>query len=122
VARDYADRGVRVLQINSNDAQRYPRDSDAAMAARVDGGDFAGPYLRDLSQEVARAYEATVTPDVFVLDAAGRLAYHGAPDGDHRDEARAAEWLRAALDDVLAERPVARAQTRAIGCTIKWRR
>jgi peroxiredoxin len=122
VARDYADRGVRVLQINSNDAQRYPRDSDDAMAARVAAGEFAGPYLRDRSQDVAHAYDATVTPDVFVLDAGGRVAYHGAPDGDHRDEASAAQWLRDALDDVLAGRPVARAQTRAIGCTIKWRR
>jgi peroxiredoxin len=122
VGRDYADRGVRILQINSNDAQRYPRDSDAAMAARVEAGEFAGPYLRDASQDVARAYEATVTPDVFVVDAEGRVAYHGAPDGDHGDEAQAAAWLRAALDDVLAGRAVARAQTRAIGCTIKWRR
>jgi peroxiredoxin len=122
VARDYADRGVRFLQINSNDAQRYPRDSDAAMAARVEAGEFAGPYLRDLTQDVAHAYGATVTPDVFVLDAGGRIAYHGAPDGNYGDEALAAEWLRAALDDVLAGRAVAHAQTRARGCTIKWRR
>jgi peroxiredoxin len=122
VARDYSDRGVRVLQINSNDAQRYTRDSDAAMATRVDAGEFAGPYLRDGTQEVAHAYGATVTPDVFVLDADGRIAYHGAPDADAGDEELAAAWLRAALDDVLAGRAVARAQTRAVGCTIKWRR
>jgi peroxiredoxin len=122
VARDYADRGVRVLQINSNDQQRYPRDSDAAMAARVDAGEFAGPYLRDETQKVAHAYGASVTPDVFVVDADGAVAYHGAPDADSGDEELAAAWLRAALDAVLAGRAVARAQTRAIGCTIKWRR
>ncbi len=122
VAREYRDHGVRVLQINSNDAQRYPRDAPSAMAARVGRGEFAGPYLRDETQDVAQAFGATVTPDVFVLDRQGRLAYHGAPDADHRDEGLEAQWLRGALDDVIHDRPVARAQTRPVGCTIKWRR
>ena len=121
VARDYERRGVRTLQINSNDAERYPRDSPAAMSARVSAGEFAGPYLRDASQDVAHAYGATVTPDVFVLDGQGRLAYHGAPDGDHGNEALNAGWLRSAIDDVLAGRPLARPETTAVGCTIKWR-
>src|SRR5690349_24293456 len=56
VARDYADRGVRVLQINSNDAEKYPRDSLDAMRARVLSGEFASPYLYDATQEVARAW------------------------------------------------------------------
>ena len=70
LAHDYSDRGVRVLAINPNDATRYPRDSIEAMRARVQRGEFDGvPYLRDESQEVARAYDAQTTPDVFVLDA-----------------------------------------------------
>jgi peroxiredoxin len=121
VARDYADRGVRVLQISSNDAVRYPHDSLAAMRERVSSGEFAGPYLHDASQEVARAWGATTTPDVFVLDSAGAVVYHGAPDADHGDESLAAAWLREALDDVLAGREVARAQTKPVGCSIKWR-
>ena len=121
VADEYQARGVRTLQINSNDAERYPRDSPAAMAVRVAAGEFAGPYLRDGTQEVARAWGAAVTPDVYVLDAEGRLVYHGAPDDDHGDEQLAAEWLRDALDDVLAKRPVALAETRPVGCSIKWR-
>ena len=121
VAREYGERGVRMLQINSNDAGRYPRDSPEAMAARVSAGEFASPYLRDESQQVARAWGATVTPDVFVLDAAGRVSYHGAPDADHGDEAEDARWLRAALEDVLAGRAVANSQTEPIGCSIKWR-
>ena len=72
VARDYADRGVRVLQISSNDAARYPRDSLEAMRARVQAGEFARPYLYDETQEVARAWGARTTPDVFVTDASGR--------------------------------------------------
>jgi len=121
VARDYEDRGVRFLQVNPNDAERHPRDSPEAMKARTDAGEFAGPYLHDPTQEVARAWGATVTPDVYVLDADARIAYHGAPDGDHRDESLAAAWLREALDDVLAGRPVARAETPPRGCSIKWR-
>lgn len=122
VARDYRARGVRTLQINANDAARYPSDSPAAMAARVSGGEFAGPYLRDDTQEVARAWGAAVTPDVYVLDGEGRLAYHGAPDADYCEESLAAGWLRDALDDVLAQRPVGRAETKPVGCSIKWRR
>jgi peroxiredoxin len=121
VARDYAPRGVRTLQINANDAVRYPRDSLEAMAGRVAAGEFAGPYLHDATQEVAREWDAGVTPEVYVVDAEGRLAYRGAPDGDHGDESLAAEWLRAALDELLAGGPVTRAQTRAVGCSVKWR-
>ncbi len=121
VARDYAPRAVRTLQINANDAERYPRDSTAAMAARVAAGELAGPYLHDATQEVARAWGATVTPDVYVLDADGTLVYHGAPDADYGEESLGADWLRDALEDVLASRSVARAQTRPVGCSIKWR-
>ena len=76
------------------------------MKARVDAGEFAGPYLHDESQEVARAWGAKTTPDVFVTDASG-VVYRGAPDADHGDPSLNAAWLRAALDDVLAGRPVA---------------
>jgi peroxiredoxin len=120
VARDYADRGVRVLQVNSNDAGRYPRDSVEAMRARVEAGEFASPYLADESQEVARAFGAKTTPDVFVLDGSG-VVYRGAPDADHGDPSLNAAWLREALDDVLAGRPVARSETKPVGCSIKWR-
>ncbi len=92
LARDYSDRGVRVLAINPNDATRYPRDSIEAMSARVRRGEFDGvPYLRDESQEVARAYDAQTTPDVFVLDAAGLLRYRGAPDSDYEDPSQRAD-------------------------------
>ena len=122
LARDYADRGVRVLAINSNDAERYPRDSPDAMRARVQGGEFAGvPYLRDESQEVAGAYEAKTTPDVFVLDADGVLRYRGAPDADYEDPSQDASFLRAALDAVLDGREPAPAQTPPVGCSIKWK-
>jgi peroxiredoxin len=120
VARDYADRGVRVLAINPNDADRYPRDSFDAMKARVAQEDWPMPYLRDESQAVARAYDAKTTPDVFVLDGEGRLRYRGAPDADHGEPSLRADWLREALDAILAGRSPARAETRPVGCSIKW--
>ena len=122
VARDYAPRGVRVLAINPNDASRYPRDSLEAMRARVAAGEFGGvPYLRDESQEVARAYGALTTPDVFVLDAGGTLRYRGAPDGNYDEPAENAAWLRAALDAVLAGEAPDPAETEPVGCSVKWR-
>jgi peroxiredoxin len=122
VAKDYAERGVRVLAVNPNDAERYPRDSPAQMRARVQQGEFDGvPYLRDESQQVARAYDAKTTPDVFVLDEQGALRYRGAPDADYEDPAQNAAFLRGALDAVLARREPEPVQTRPVGCSIKWR-
>jgi peroxiredoxin len=120
VARDYGD--VKVLAVSSNDAERYPRDSYDAMRERVaaDGG-WPMPYLYDETQEVARAYGAQTTPDVFVLDAEGRIAYRGAPDADHEDPSQNAAWLRGALDSVLAGEAPDPAETKPVGCSIKWR-
>jgi peroxiredoxin len=122
VAREYGDRGVRVLAINSNDPERYPRDSLDAMRARVDDGDFDGvPYLCDSTQEVATAFDAKTTPDVFVIDDRGVVRYRGAPDADHDEPAQRARWLRGALDAVLGDRTPDPAETAPVGCTIKWR-
>jgi peroxiredoxin len=121
VARDYSERGVRFLQVNSNDAERYPADSLDAMRGRVEAGEFATPYLHDSTQAVARAYGALKTPDLFVLDTDLRLAYRGAPDADYRDDGLDAAWLRGALDAVLAGDRPEPAETDPVGCGIKWR-
>ena len=121
VAEEYAPRGVRFLAFSSNDPARYPADSPERMAQFVRDNDWPIPYAYDESQDVARALGSERTPEVFVLDAEQRLAYHGAPDSDHQDPSQNAAWLRAALDDVLAGRPVGRAETPARGCSVKWR-
>jgi peroxiredoxin len=122
VARDYAERGVQVLAINANDAERYPRDSLEAMRERVQHGDFDGvPYLHDESQDVARAYDALKTPDVFVLDSEGIVRYRGAPDADYDDPSQNAAYLRAAMDALLEGREPELAETTPVGCSIKWR-
>jgi peroxiredoxin len=120
VARDYPD--VKVLAVNANDAQRYPRDSYEAMRERVqrDGG-WPMPYLYDESQDVARAYGARTTPDCFLIDAEGRVVYRGAPDADHEDPSQNAVWLRDAIDATLAGSAPANAETTPVGCSIKWK-
>jgi hypothetical protein len=115
-ARDYPQ--VTFLAVNPNDGERYPADSYEAMKERVEAdGGWPHPYLRDESQEVARAYDAQTTPDVFVLGADRRLLYRGAPDSDRQGTA----WLRAALDAVLNGEAPARPETEPVGCSIKWR-
>jgi peroxiredoxin len=122
VARDYSDRGVRVLAINSNDPGRHSDDSFDAMIDRVESeGGWPHPYLYDETQDVAREWDAQRTPDVYVLDSDLRLRYRGAPDGDYDDPSQNAAWLRQALDAVLAGREPDPAETAPEGCTIKWR-
>ena len=120
VARDYED--VHFYAINPNDAERYPHDSFEAMRERVsnDGG-WPMPYVHDGTQEVARAYGAKTTPDLFVIDSGGALRYRGAPDGDYKDDSLNASWLREALDAVLAGEDVPRPETDPVGCSVKWR-
>jgi peroxiredoxin len=122
--RDYAAKGVGMAAINANDADEYPEDSFDAMKTRAAEKRFPFPYLRDESQAVARAYGATHTPHLFVFDAGLRLAYTGAVDDDSSYKTRKPvekPYLRDALDDLVAGRPVRVAETHAIGCTIKWK-
>lgn len=122
VAREYGDQGLRVLAINSNDATKYPDDSFAAMKERVKTeGNWPHPFLYDESQEVAKAYGAKTTPDLFLFDEDLKLRYRGAPDADYEDPSQEAAWLRAAVDDLLGGRNVEMAESEPVGCTIKWK-
>jgi peroxiredoxin len=121
VAGEYDPRGVSTLFINSNDSERYPADSLEAMRARVAAERWTAPYLHDRSQDVARAFGARTTPDVFVIDSELRIRYRGAPDEAYDDPAANALWLREALDDVLSGVELRRPETEPIGCGIKWR-
>lgn len=121
VASEYQHHGVRFLAINSNDAAQKPADSFENMKARVAEKPWPMPYLRDESQEVAKAYGALTTPDVFVFNADDRLVYRGAPDADYEDESQNAQWLRDALDAVIAGRAPVPAETESVGCSVKWK-
>lgn len=121
VARDYAARGVRTVQVFSNDPDAQPADQPEALARRAADGQFVADVLIDAGQEQAQRFGATATPEVFVLDRQGVVQYHGAPDGDFDEPARRAEWARDALDAVLDGRPVDRPDTSPAGCSVKWR-
>lgn len=122
IQRDYRERGVALVVIGSNDAQKYPDDDFDAMKARAEQEDFNFLYVRDESQAVARAYGATRTPHVFLLDNDGVLRYRGAIDDNYeRAQAVRKHYLRDALDAVLEGQPVKVAATEEVGCTIKWK-
>jgi peroxiredoxin len=121
IQADYADRGVRLVAISSNDAEAYPEDSFEEMKARATSRRFTFDYLYDEDQAVARALGAERTPEVFVYDADRQLVYHGAVDDSRDDTAVTRHYLREALDAALAGAEPETTETPAVGCTVKWR-
>jgi peroxiredoxin len=121
IQRDYADKGVQLVAINSNDSAKYPEDSFDEMVKRAERKGFNFPYLRDKSQEVAKAYGAVCTPEMFVFDKARNLRYRGKVDDnwEHPDKVKR-RFLREALDEILAGKEVTHPWEPAIGCSIKW--
>ncbi len=122
IAREYGDRGVVTVAVCANDPAVQPGDSFDAMVERAAEQGYVFAYAQDRSQDVARAYGAERTPEVFVIDGEGRLAYHGAIDDSHDPDGASVHHLREALDAVLAGGAPATAETPAVGCTIKWAR
>ena len=121
--REYAGRGVQFLLINSNDPVAYPDDAPEAMKSRAREKKYPFPYLFDESQQVARQFGATRTPEVFLFNRGRTLRYHGAPDDNFEDPgAVTAQFLRDAIDALLAGRDPATATTPPKGCSIKWRK
>jgi peroxiredoxin len=120
IQNDYADRGVRLVAVNSNDASRYPEDSFERMVEHAASSGYSFDYLHDPEQGLARALGSERTPEVFLFDRSRMLVYHGAID-DSRDEgAVAAYYLRDALDAALGETTPPVAETPASGCSVKW--
>jgi peroxiredoxin len=121
IQRDYADRGVRLVAVNSNDVDYQPADSFEKMQERARDKGFNFDYLRDEDQSLARALGSERTPEVFVFDRDRKLAYHGAID-DNREEGLVTQrYLRGALDAVLEGRTPDVADTPPVGCTVKWK-
>ncbi len=122
LARRLAPAGVAVVGVNSNDASHYPSDSFQAMRIRAAEVQMPFPYLHDETQSFAKALGAQRTPELFVFDGTRRLAYHGALD-DNLEEPEQVEhaYLADAIAAVLAGGAPDPAETRALGCTVKWR-
>jgi peroxiredoxin len=122
-ARDYQPRGIAMVAINSNDTQAYPEDGPAGMAEEARSAGYTFPYVLDQTQEVAMAYHAACTPDLFLFDRERKLVYRG-----RFDETRPGKGtptgadLRAACDALLSGEPISADQQPSMGCNIKWRR
>lgn len=122
IQNDYSDRGVQVLAINANDAEKYPDDGFPQMRQRAEEKNFSFPYLQDESQEVAAAYGAERTPEVFLFDGARKLVYHGAVDDNYDDpEGVNNHYLRETIEAVLSGEEPPTSHTSPVGCTIKWK-
>jgi thiol-disulfide isomerase/thioredoxin len=124
VANDAVEKGFAVVAINSNDVATYPQDGPEAMARLAKGEGWRFPFLFDDSQDVARAFDAQCTPDLYLFDAAGKLAYRGQFDDTRPSSGKPATGrdLTAAIEAVHAGRAPAADQAPSVGCNIKWKR
>jgi peroxiredoxin len=120
---DFADSELAIVAISANDPEEYPEDAPEGLAEDAREAGYAFPYLFDETQEVAKAYTAACTPDLFLFDADRALVYRGQLDDSRPSNGLpvTGEDIRAAIDAVLSGGPVSRDQRPSIGCGIKWR-
>jgi thiol-disulfide isomerase/thioredoxin len=123
VAKDYQGKGIGFVAISSNDVVSHPEDAPDKMHTAAWQLGYPFPYLYDESQSVAKAYQAACTPDLFLFDSAMLCVYRGQLD-DSRPGRGAPDGkdLRAALEAVVAGKPVSPEQKPSVGCNIKWKR
>jgi peroxiredoxin len=122
LAREFGSLGAQLIGICANDAVTYPDDAFDKLAARWRTRNYGFPYLHDENQEVARAFGAVCTPDVFVYDRDRRLAYRGRIDDSWKDEAKVQRReLAEAIEALLAGKTPSSAQRPSMGCSIKWK-
>ncbi len=123
LGKDYAAQPVGIVAISANDAVNYPADSPEGLKKQAETFGFTFPYLYDELQAVARAYDAACTPDIYLFDADFKLVYRGQFDASRPSNTIpvTGQDLRAALDAVLAGKPVSADQKPSIGCNIKWK-
>lgn len=114
--------GLGVVAINGNDPAPYPEDEFPVMVQRAKELGYHFPYVVDATSDVARAFGATKTPEAFLFDASGKLVYHGAIDDNAKESKKVkSRWLADAVSAVAAGKPVKVAESKALGCTIKFR-
>jgi thiol-disulfide isomerase/thioredoxin len=121
IDRDYGER-VTILAIASNSLRTHPQDGPSQLAEQRQRLGWRFPYLLDADQSAARAFRAACTPDLYLFDAAHQLVYRGQLDASRPGNGLPLDGgdLRAAVDALLAGRPLNPDQTPSIGCNIKW--
>jgi len=123
VANDAVDKGFAVAAVNSNDLATYPQDGPDAMARLARAESWRFPFLFDDTQSVARSFAAQCTPDLYLFDGAGKLAYRGQFDDSRPSSSRPVTGrdLSSAIDAVYAGRAPTPDQIPSVGCNIKWK-
>jgi peroxiredoxin len=122
LGREFEALGIGMAAISSNDTQNYPEDAPDKMAAQAKALGYTFPYLYDETQEVARAFDAVCTPDLFLFDANGRLAYRGQFDASRPGQGKAdAADIRRAVRALSDGAPPLPEQAPSVGCSIKWK-
>ncbi len=122
IQKDY-EKDIYVAAISSNEDINYPEDSFEEMKKRAKQKQFNFPYLRDETQQIARLYGATHTPEIFLFDERRELVFHGKIDDNWQDEKSVrAKYLKNAVDEMLSGKKISVPETFTIGCTIKWKR
>lgn len=121
--REYIEKGISFIMINSNDVKNYPEDSPEKMVEFARKHDFPFPYLFDETQEVAKAYDAACTPDFNVFDGDMKCVYRGQFDDSRPKNGKAVTGidLRKTLDLLLLGKEVPKNQMPSTGCNIKWK-
>ncbi|MDR2926101.1 MAG: thioredoxin family protein [Azoarcus sp.] len=122
LGREFAALGIGMAAISSNDAQTYPEDAPDKMAAQAKTLGYTFPYLHDETQDVARAFGAACTPDLYLFDAAGTLVYRGQFDASRPSKGTAdASNIRRAIEALANGAPPLEHQIPSVGCGIKWK-
>jgi len=123
IGQDYSTSDLGIVAISANDAKNYPDDAPESLKALAIELGWQFPFCYDETQETAKAYTAACTPDFFVFDSDRQLAYRGQLDDSRPSNGKPVTGadLRAAIDAVLAGKPVIGEQKPSIGCNIKWK-
>jgi peroxiredoxin len=122
LGREFGALGVGMAAISSNDARNYPEDAPDRMAAQARALGYTFPYLYDEAQEVARAFHAACTPDLYLFDAAGKLVYRGQFDTSRPGKGNAdASDIRRAVNALVSGAPPLTEQIPSGGCSVKWK-
>lgn len=122
-AKEYQDKGITVIAINSNDIDNYPDDNPEKMIEDSEMFHYTFPYLIDDSQSIAKAYKAACTPDFYLFDSTLSLVYRGQFDDSRPGNGVTPDGtdLRKALDALLSDSIIDSAQKPSLGCNIKWK-
>ena len=123
LAYDYQKKGIGFIAISSNDVENYPQDGPDLMTKTAKTNSYPFPYLYDETQEIAKAYDAACTPDLYLFNENLKLVYRGQLDDSRPGNGLpvTGEDLRSALDNLLTGKPIDDIQKPSIGCNIKWK-